>query len=89
MLLNLLWPGLPEKSARSNLRQILYYLRRDLPDVDGNGRGKAPVVIANRQEIRFNPRAAAVDTRQLEALLDEVRAHDHLELFLCGDCAER
>ncbi|MDX1615420.1 MAG: protein kinase, partial [Candidatus Promineifilaceae bacterium] len=90
MLLNLLWPGLPEKSARSNLRQILYYLRRDLPDVDGNGQGKEPVVIANRQEIRVNPQAAvAVDVWQFEALLDEVRAHDHLDLFLCGDCAER
>ena len=23
-LMNLMWPGMPEKSARSNLRQILY-----------------------------------------------------------------
>ena len=31
-LMTMLWPGMPETSARQNLRQILYYLRRDMPD---------------------------------------------------------
>ena len=34
-LMDLLWPGMPEKSARANLRQILYYLRQAIPVVNG------------------------------------------------------
>jgi DNA-binding SARP family transcriptional activator len=33
LLMDLLWPGMPERSARSNLRQVLYYLRQVLPEV--------------------------------------------------------
>lgn len=38
VLMELLWPGMPERSARLNLRQILFHLRSiasDLPSVDG------------------------------------------------------
>jgi len=27
LLMNLLWPGMPDRSARHNLRQTLYHLR--------------------------------------------------------------
>jgi DNA-binding SARP family transcriptional activator len=84
LLLDLLWPGLPEQSARSNLRQIIYYLRQIFPDTAANGQ---PVVIVNRQEIRLNPEAGAdIDTTQFQALLDKTQSHNHLDLFLCADC---
>jgi DNA-binding SARP family transcriptional activator len=83
-LLELLWPGLPERSARSNLRQIIYHLRQLLPDPPGNGR---PLLIINRQEIQLNPQAeVAVDLTQFQALLDQSQAHNHLDLFLCAGC---
>ncbi|HEX6387436.1 MAG TPA: hypothetical protein VF177_22440, partial [Anaerolineae bacterium] len=31
-LMTLLWPGMPEQSARSNLRQILFHLRQVIPE---------------------------------------------------------
>ncbi|MDT8306570.1 MAG: protein kinase, partial [Anaerolineae bacterium] len=87
VLLDLLWPGLPEKSARSNLRQVLYYLRLALPDRED---GEASLVIANRQEIRLNPEAeATVDTWQFEEMLQVVQAHDHMDLSLCRTCGEQ
>jgi WD40 repeat protein/DNA-binding SARP family transcriptional activator len=83
-LLDLLWPGLPERSARSNLRQIIYYLRQLLPDPPHNG---GSIVIVNRQEIQLNPQAeVSVDVAQFQALLNQSQAHNHLELFLCVDC---
>jgi DNA-binding SARP family transcriptional activator/tRNA A-37 threonylcarbamoyl transferase component Bud32 len=83
-LLDLLWPGLPERSARANLRQIIYYLRQLIPEAPANGQ---PVVIANRQEIYLNPQAAVeVDTSQFEALLHSSQAHHHIDLLLCPAC---
>jgi DNA-binding SARP family transcriptional activator/tRNA A-37 threonylcarbamoyl transferase component Bud32 len=83
-LLDLLWPGLPERSARSNLRQIIFHLRQLLPDPPGNGQ---PVIIVNRQDIQLNPQAdVTVDVAQFQALLDQSQAHDHLDLFLCAGC---
>jgi hypothetical protein len=84
LLLDLLWPGLPERSARSNLRQTIYYLRQIFPDPANNGQ---PVIIVNRQEIQLNPQAAVtIDVAQFQALLDQAQAHNHLDLFLCADC---
>ena len=33
-LMTLLWPGMPEQSARSNLRQVLFHLRQAIPDFE-------------------------------------------------------
>ena len=33
-LTNLLWPGMPDRSARSNLRQSLYFLRKTIPEIE-------------------------------------------------------
>lgn len=88
-LMNLLWPGMPERSARSNLRQVLYYLRQILPDEGGNGVNGPAAIVANRQEMHLNPEAdVTVDCRQFEALLDSVHTHEHLDLFLCPDCTQ-
>jgi WD40 repeat protein/DNA-binding SARP family transcriptional activator/tRNA A-37 threonylcarbamoyl transferase component Bud32 len=89
LLMDLLWPGMPERSARSNLRQVLYYLRQLLPEVSSDGGNGLAPVIANRQHIQLNPQAGArVDTQQLEALLARAHSHEHLDLSLCQDCAQ-
>ena len=56
-LMDLMWPGMPERSARHNLRQVLYYLRGAIPDLysdEGTDRDKVPFLLTNRQMIRPN-----------------------------------
>ncbi len=89
-LMTLLWPGMPQKSARANLRQTLYQLRQDIPGVRGrNGETAVDPVIANRQEIQFNPAAdVQTDVIRFEGLLDQAANHDHPDLFFCSDCRQ-
>ncbi|MCJ7549254.1 MAG: tetratricopeptide repeat protein, partial [Anaerolineae bacterium] len=57
-LMELLWPGLPQKSAQVNLRQTLYRLRQAIPEV--RARGSDPVVpflLSDRQIVQVNPDA--------------------------------
>ncbi|HLF90667.1 MAG TPA: hypothetical protein VI451_17100, partial [Anaerolineales bacterium] len=53
-LMTLLWPGMPDQSARANLRQILFLLRQAIPDFEENGTA-IPLFIANRDAIQLNP----------------------------------
>jgi DNA-binding SARP family transcriptional activator len=89
-LMTLLWPGMPEKSARANLRQTLYQLRQDVPEVkarSGSAERAVALTIANRQEIQLNPAADIdVDVICFEALLVGTAAHQHLDLLVCADC---
>ncbi len=89
-LMTLLWPGMPERSARHNLRQSLYHLRTIIPDADAEeGSGAEPVslILANRQSIELNPAAQIeVDISRFEALIDGTLRHDHMDLFVCPTC---
>ncbi|MDX1437372.1 MAG: protein kinase, partial [Anaerolineales bacterium] len=92
-LMEMLWPGMPETSARGNLRQVLFHLRQAIPDFaadpDGEGTSPLPVLIANRQWIQFNPQAdIQVDVVEFKALLRETQAHDHVDLFTCHTCRD-
>lgn len=43
-LMALLWPGMPERSARQNLRQVLYNLRQAVPELPAkDGESETPV----------------------------------------------
>ena len=58
-LFTLLWPGMPEKSARHNLRQMLYTLRQSLGEVAAkDGDQNVPLLLADRQTVQLNPAAA-------------------------------
>jgi DNA-binding SARP family transcriptional activator/tRNA A-37 threonylcarbamoyl transferase component Bud32 len=88
-LMNLLWPGMPEQSARANLRQILFLLRQAMPDFEEAGE-LVPLFIANRDSIRINPKAGVnSDLMQFTYLLGEVRSHDHIDLITCQDCFQK
>ena len=85
-LMTLLWPGMPETSARANLRQILFHLRQAIPDFAANG-AVVPLLIANRHTIQLNPEArVAIDTEQFAALLVQVQRHEHVDLLSCHAC---
>jgi len=88
-LFTLLWPGMPESSARNNLRQVLFSLRQTIPEVvscDIN-RAAVPLLIADRQSVQINPAAAVdLDIHQIDELLADVQVHDHLNLAGCEVC---
>ena len=91
-LTTLLWPGMPERSARQNLRQIMYNLRRALPDLASrtDADGAVPLLLANRQTIQLNPQASVEsDIAQFSTLIRGSQTHDHLDLFLCHDCQHK
>ncbi|MFN2172318.1 MAG: protein kinase domain-containing protein, partial [Candidatus Promineifilaceae bacterium] len=93
-LMLLLWPGMPERSARQNLRQIIYNLRRAVPDLpqkseDGENEIETavPLLLANRHTVRLNPLAdVSSDVARFEMLIESTQAHDHLDILLCHDC---
>jgi len=89
-LMYLMWPGMPERSARHNLRQVLYYLRGAIPDLHSNLEGsedKVSLLLANRQMIRLNPEASVqVDAAHFESLMNGVQAHEHISVLSCQTC---
>ena len=95
-LMTLLWPGMPERSARQNLRQIIYNLRRAIPElpqkgIDGEiaGDTAVPLLLANRHTIQLNPLAdVSSDVGRFDALIERTRTHDHLDILLCHDCRQ-
>jgi WD40 repeat protein/serine/threonine protein kinase/DNA-binding SARP family transcriptional activator len=89
MLMTLLWPGMPDQSARANLRQILFLLRQLIPDIGDNGTA-FPLLIANRDTIQLNPQARVdSDTAQFDSLLKETQTHNHVDLSNCDVCHQR
>ena len=57
-LLGLLWPDMPETSARQNLRQTLYLLRQAIGEVEAaDGAGSVPLLLSDRQTVRINSAA--------------------------------
>ncbi|MGD2078656.1 MAG: protein kinase, partial [Chloroflexota bacterium] len=95
-LMTLLWPGMPERSARHNLRQTLYHLRKAIPEVDQAAVDKdersaegVPLILSNRQEISIHPEAAIqVDVLRFERLIKRTKNHDHVSLVSCQQCQD-
>ena len=93
-LMTLLWPGMPDTSARANLRQVLFHLRKAIPDfavADSAGADEAvPLLLANRHTVQLNPAAPiSIDISQFETLMDQVQTHDHHSLLTCQPCREK
>ena len=92
-LTDLLWPGMPERSARHNLRQTLYHLRTIIPDpvvelsANDDEDETAPLVVANRLTIELNPAAGVqVDVHHFQQLVERTLTHEHPDLLICSDC---
>ncbi len=90
-LMYLLWPGLPQKSAQVNLRQILYQLRKLVPAVQTAGGDPAVnFALSDRKRVWINSHyPIQVDVIAFSSLLESTREHDHLDLLLCAECGER
>jgi len=99
-LMTLLWPGMPERSARQNLRQVLYNLRQAIPELPAkDGESETPVrsvaetavplLITNRQTIQLNPQAnISSDVVEFAYLLRSEQIHDHVDLLTCQPCRQ-
>ncbi len=90
-LMTLLWPDLPLESAQVNLRQIVYQLRKAIPDSDSRStEDHVPFLISSRRNIELNPDAVvAVDVVEFARLVSEVATHTHSDLLDCLDCRSR
>ena len=91
VLMELLWPGLPLKSAQGNLRQTLFLLRKMIPELTTvDGHQKAPFLLSDRLTIRVNPDVTfEVDAGRFDDLVGQSRVHDHPNLLSCHECRER
>lgn len=90
-LTELFWPGMPERSARANLRQIIYYLRLIFSELDAPDGQENPAqsLFVNRQSVQLNPEAdIVVDIYQFENHLASSRMHNHFDLLSCPSCHE-
>lgn len=55
-LIELLWPGLLPASGRQNLRQTLYLLRGDIPQLPAKGDNRlVPLLLSDRHTVQLNP----------------------------------
>jgi predicted ATPase/DNA-binding SARP family transcriptional activator len=92
----LFWPGWPDTSARTSLRNALSNLRKAIGDETAN----PPFLLISRETIQFNPESSfSLDTRELERITKDSHAApeqlqsvlDHyrgafLEGFTLKDC---
>ncbi len=80
-LMDLLWPGLPLKSAQVNLRQTLYRLRQIIPEVDAkSGQSTVPLLLTDRHTVELNPDADIwFDVARFTDLLTQDPTPAHLE----------
>jgi WD40 repeat protein/serine/threonine protein kinase/DNA-binding SARP family transcriptional activator len=92
-IMALLWPGLPEKSARANLRQNLYLLRKTIAAAFvKNEPDTKPVefLLGDYQSLQINPQTVYdLDVAAFISLLHSTYTHDHLYLETCSLCQQR
>jgi DNA-binding SARP family transcriptional activator len=83
-LLGLLWPDMPEQTARNNLRGVLAGLRRAL------GAAAEAVLITDRQYVQFAPESEhTLDGARFRSLLAAVDTHAHTAAERCDACIAR
>ncbi len=68
VLMALLWPELPTKSAQGGLRHAHSHLRQMIPNLRGPGDEAIPFILADRKTIQVNPAGGIqFDITQFEA----------------------
>lgn len=86
-LLALLWPELPDLNARRNLRQVIYHLKRAIPQVNGGPGQPLPFLLAGRQSISVNHEAAYdSDVSGFLKLVLARQRHGPHGIVNCADC---
>jgi predicted ATPase/DNA-binding SARP family transcriptional activator len=85
-LVGLLWPELPDRAARTNLRQALANLREAI----GDATATPPFLLITRDTIQLNPASDYdLDVATFTALLTTCETHAHRRPERCRSCAAR
>jgi len=85
LLATLLWPGHPQATAYSNLRQTLARIRKALP----NPSDLDVILAITPQTIQLGSADVDVDVLRFSALLAESDAHPHTDRASCAACRAR
>ncbi|MCL4805894.1 MAG: hypothetical protein KJ046_16485 [Anaerolineae bacterium] len=90
-LMALLWPDLPPASAQTNLRQIVYQLRKTIPTVASHDSDdRIPFLLSEQQTVGVNPLARYfVDAIAFDVLDAFVHRHEHASVAGCPLCRSR
>ena len=90
-LMALLFPDLPQKSAQTNLRQIIYQLRQSIPELTAkDGPHTEPFLITGRQTVQINTAVTfELDIAVFTNFLRAIEQHEHTEMLACSSCQER
>ncbi|MCJ7512405.1 MAG: tetratricopeptide repeat protein [Anaerolineales bacterium] len=85
-LVGLLWPDMPEATARTNLRQALANLREAI----GDEQAQPPFLSIRRDSLQFNEVSDHwTDVGEFTRLLDACKGHVHRHPDRCRACARR
>jgi predicted ATPase/DNA-binding SARP family transcriptional activator/Tfp pilus assembly protein PilF len=85
-LAGLLWPDMPEGSARHNLSQALFNLRQRI----GDPTAQPPYLLISRDTLQFNLASDhTVDVTRFTTLLATCETHAHAQITTCDACATR
>ncbi|RME44821.1 MAG: SARP family transcriptional regulator, partial [Chloroflexi bacterium] len=84
-LAGLLWPDVPDRTARKNLRLTLHRLRDALDDLET----ESAYFRITRETIQVRPAAIWVDAVAFAGLIAACQNHDHRHVETCAACAER
>ena len=90
-LMELLWPGLPLRSAQVNLRQIIYQLSNIVPDVNSpEEETDIPFLLRSQKStIQLNPAyPVQTDVGEFQERLRRSQRHSHSDLVACRQCQE-
>ena len=79
----LLWPDVPEDTARSNLRLTLHRLRKALHDTGS----ESHLFHITRETVQARPDAFWVDVLAFNQALARAREHPHADIEHCRECA--
>lgn len=83
-LIGLLWPEVPEETARHNLRQALFNLRHAIGDRTAN----PPYLLITRTEIQFNRASEhSLDVSEFDTHIAAAENHSHRQIETCALCA--
>ncbi|MBI5031086.1 MAG: tetratricopeptide repeat protein [Chloroflexi bacterium] len=83
-LIGLLWADFPEETARHNLRQALFNIRRAI----GDRTAQPPYLLITHDEIQFNSASDyTLDVVVFKTHLTACHAHQHPAKKICAECA--
>lgn len=84
-LAELLWPGRPEGTARTNLRQALSGVRRTVGDREAIN----PLLLVNDDSVQINPQHDLwLDASTFEGHIQATQTHAHKGVESCPVCAQ-